>query len=87
MARAYLETLADLPWNTFSGQAADRTNGKSEPKDTPSGSKFILTAAIATHHTSVTCLSYSARVHHLLLAFVSEPCHLWSAYAPDTGAV
>ena len=28
MSRAYLETLADLPWNTFSGQAA---SGKSDP--------------------------------------------------------
>ena len=37
MARAYLETLADLPWNTFSGQAANKTNGKSEPKDASSG--------------------------------------------------
>ena len=28
MSRAYLETLADLPWNTFSGQAA---SDKSDP--------------------------------------------------------
>ena len=75
MSRAYLETLADLPWNTFSGQAAPdkpdmvkNARGTSTGSSNPTLQQFIsaATALPQSLHRSASYM-WAGHMHPICL--------------------
>ena len=56
MSRAYLETLADLPWSRFSGQAEPRQSGVDNSVQQPS--EGTTATASILHETGCTIFAH-----------------------------